>query len=83
MFRNITILILLFIFGTGGPVFAGFRCGPKLVTSGDTKVEVIGKCGEPTFAEITAVVSEGRYGSHLTYENRRDRVSQTIEISSK
>ena len=79
MFRNIMILILLFVVGTGGTAFAGFRCGPKLVTIGDTKVEVIGKCGEPTFAETTAVVSGDRYGSNLSYGKTRDRVTQTIE----
>ena len=79
MFRHITILILLFFVGTVGTSFAGFRCGPKLVTIGDTKVEVIGKCGDPTFTETTAVVSEGSYRSNLPHGKTRDRVTQTIE----
>jgi len=74
-----TILILLFFVGTADTAVAAFRCGPKLVTIGDTKVDVLGKCGEPTFSEITSVVSEGRDEGRLPYGKTRDRVTQTIE----
>jgi hypothetical protein len=79
MFQIVTILILLFFVGTADTAVAAFRCGPKLVTIGDTKVEVLGKCGEPTFTEITSVVSEGGYRGHLPNGRTRDRVTQTIE----
>ena len=29
----------------------GMRCGNKLVVTGDTKLEVLKKCGEPDFSE--------------------------------
>jgi hypothetical protein len=40
---------LLFLFTSFS--LAGFRCGNKLVHEGDTKAEVIYKCGEPDFVE--------------------------------
>jgi Protein of unknown function (DUF2845) len=30
------------------PAHAAFRCGSHLITEGDTRSEVIAKCGEPT-----------------------------------
>jgi uncharacterized protein DUF2845 len=30
------------------PAHAAFRCGSHLVTEGDTRSEVVAKCGEPT-----------------------------------
>jgi len=79
MVKKTTIFILLFFMGGVGTAFAGFRCGPKLVTIGDTKVEVIGKCGEPTFTEITSVVTGGSYGRNLPYGKSYDRVTQAVE----
>jgi hypothetical protein len=79
MLRKMTILMLFFFIGTVGTAFAGFRCGPELVSIGDTKVEVLGKCGEPTFKEITSVVTGGSYGRNLPYGKSYDRVTQAVE----
>ena len=36
---------------TSSPAY-GFRCGTSLVQVGDTKLQVLQKCGEPTFKEL-------------------------------
>lgn len=46
----IFFLIIPIIFATAGPSFA-FRCGTSLVIEGDTKPEVIQKCGEPDYVD--------------------------------
>jgi len=38
-----------------------FRCGRKLVETGDTTVEVLGKCGEPTYREVVGTETRGGY----------------------
>lgn len=43
-------LIILTILVTAGTSFA-FRCGTSLVNDGDTKVEVVHKCGEPDYVD--------------------------------
>ena len=43
-----TSLLLLSVFVSWSAEAQTFRCGGKIVSTGDTKVDVIGKCGEPT-----------------------------------
>jgi len=38
----------------------GMRCGTKLVVAGDTKLEVLSKCGDPDFKETVAVVTKSK-----------------------
>jgi hypothetical protein len=46
----IVIIAILCIFRSVGAENA-FRCGTQLVSQGDTRAEVIQKCGEPTFVD--------------------------------
>jgi hypothetical protein len=46
----IALLSILCIFGSVGAASA-FRCGTQLVSEGDTRAEVIQKCGDPTFVD--------------------------------
>jgi hypothetical protein len=46
----IVIIAILCIFRSVGADNA-FRCGTQLVSQGDTRAEVIQKCGEPTFVD--------------------------------
>lgn len=41
--------------GAATPAAADLRCGTELVSPGDSKVEVIKKCGEPLLRETVAV----------------------------
>jgi len=55
----ILFVILLLAFG---PAEAdGFRCGTKLVKIGDTKAEVLSKCGEPDHIEVWEVERVKKY----------------------
>jgi hypothetical protein len=45
------LFIVLLLFGLSDVSIAGMRCGTKLVHEGDTKADVIHKCGEPSFVE--------------------------------
>lgn len=45
------LFITLLLFLLGGVSIAELRCGTKLVHEGDTKAQVIHKCGEPSFVE--------------------------------
>ncbi|MCX8011983.1 MAG: DUF2845 domain-containing protein [Desulfobacterota bacterium] len=54
--RRGKIVFLLLVFGIiiGNPIIAfpdSCRCGNKLVSIGDTKSEVLNKCGPPTWTE--------------------------------
>ena len=40
------IIVLLGLL-TASPAFAAFRCGSKIISEGDTRSEVVAKCGEP------------------------------------
>jgi hypothetical protein len=42
-------------------VFA-FQCGNRIVSTGDSKADVLIKCGEPTFKETTRVETTGTFG---------------------
>ena len=51
----------------------GMRCGTKLVVAGDTKLEVLKKCGEPDFTETIKMLKTSkevnlseRSGTNLT-----------------
>ena len=59
------LLVLLFLLYSGGQAFAAFRCGPNLILIGDDKEEVLLKCGEPSFSELSSLESGRRYGADL------------------
>jgi hypothetical protein len=44
-------LIAILCFVLNGTAFAAFRCGTHLIHEGDTKAEVIHKCGEPSHVD--------------------------------
>ena len=46
----IVIVAILCVFGSVDAA-AAFRCGNRLVSEGDTRAEVIQRCGEPTFVD--------------------------------
>ena len=46
----IVVVAISCVLGSVGAASA-FRCGTQLVSDGDTRAEVIQKCGEPTFVD--------------------------------
>ena len=50
-----------------------FRCGPDLVSIGDSKFEVHGKCGEPTAKEVIGDRVRGGFASTTREGDKRDR----------
>jgi Protein of unknown function (DUF2845) len=50
-------LVLVLALAAAAPAYA-FRCGTKLVTEGDTRSQVIAKCGEPTEVERRSTFRE-------------------------
>lgn len=62
----IFLTISLFIILCHVPVFAdSIRCGGKLVTTGESKFDVIKTCGEPLIREIIGVRTV-KYGASYT-----------------
>ena len=63
------------------------RCGNRLVQEGDTKLEVLSKCGEPTFSEGSGIIEQedeiataDRLNEKLLLIGRRQtRFSQPVE----
>jgi hypothetical protein len=53
-----TPLLLVLALAATAPAYASFRCGSKLVTEGDTRAQVVAKCGEPTEVEQRTVLRE-------------------------
>jgi hypothetical protein len=77
--KKIMLFILVLILFSSGNAFAAFRCGPELVTRGDDKMEVLLKCGEPSFSELTSLESGRRYGEDLTYGSSSRRTTYFVE----
>ncbi len=57
----LAIVIFLLSLACASPVIGSdtFRCGPEIVTRGETTVETIFSCGEPSFREILNSGYEG------------------------
>jgi hypothetical protein len=68
-FTSTAAVALLILYMVLTPALAdGMRCGTKLVVSGDTKLEVLKKCGEPDFKETIKLLKESKQ-VHLSDNN--------------
>lgn len=67
-----TALIVFLSFNT---CFADdyFRCGSNLIHIGDSKFQVLGKCGEPTAKEVVGDQVSGGFASTTRDRAREDR----------
>jgi hypothetical protein len=50
-----------------------------LITIGDDKMEVLLKCGEPSFSEMTSLESGRRYGEDLRFGSNSRRTTYFVE----
>ncbi len=48
----VVVLLLAFLFLTAEEGACAFWCGQRLVSEGDTKIEVLNKCGDPDWKEV-------------------------------
>ncbi|MDF1818719.1 MAG: DUF2845 domain-containing protein [Immundisolibacteraceae bacterium] len=55
MARRLGLMLLLTLIALPGQAM---RCGNRLVQKGDTKLEVVNKCGEPTFSEGSGIIEQ-------------------------
>jgi hypothetical protein len=71
MFRRIAILslltLILFPFWSGNPLAATFKCGTEIVRPGMTTMQVLLRCGPPSFKELKRVITEGTYGRRFPH----------------
>lgn len=67
------MVVAALLLGTGSLALA-MRCGSKVVSIGDSKGEVAAKCGEPTFSEVVAAVTDRSAGEGAVGE-----ITETIE----
>ena len=77
--KKLALFIVFFFLVSGGNALAAFQCGPELITRGDDKLEVLLKCGEPSFSEMTSLESGRRYGEDLTYGSSSRRTTYFVE----
>ncbi len=55
MAHRLGLILLLTLIALPGQAM---RCGNRLVQKGDTKLEVVNKCGEPTFSEGSGIIEQ-------------------------
>ena len=79
MIKRIALFTLIFILYSSGNAFAAFKCGQQLINIGDDKMEVLLKCGEPSFSEMTSLESGRRYGEDLRFGSNSRRTTYFVE----
>lgn len=70
--RSYSSLLMVFIIGLlflSPGIASAMRCGNQIVGEGDTKAEVLAKCGQPLLREYIGEDSEFNYG-YGTYSKR-------------
>ena len=73
--KKLILFTFLIIFSSFSISLSGssFRCGPNIVSVGDSKSEVLGKCGEPTSKEVTGDQVSGGFTSRTRDRATGDR----------
>lgn len=57
----ISVIMILLVSATVGWSAGSFKCGPRIVRTGDTTLDVLNACGEPTFREHVGTEYGGLY----------------------
>ena len=74
---EIVIIAILCVFGSVD-VASALRCGTQLVSEGDTRAEVIQKCGEPTFVDSwEEELVQRDFGAVPDYDPRTGRYGES------
>ena len=65
MLRTVTCLLTVAALGATTPAFAdAMRCGSRLVSEGETRSEVVAKCGEPADVQTRTILRRPHYDFH-------------------
>jgi hypothetical protein len=73
LFIFVGILLLVFASIANGD---SFRCGNRVVSTGDSKMEVISKCGPPDDSETVSYDTEGSVSSGGSVDLRTKKVDK-------
>lgn len=65
MKKFVVFLMVLFIGAAATVSGESFYCGSRVVSTGDTKIEVFSKCGSPDYEEMVAVETTGSVGARV------------------
>jgi hypothetical protein len=71
-------LILVILLGVTSAAY-GFRCGTQIVSVGDNKLQVLQKCGEPTYKEL--IKTDGFIVEKGYYDCGSQKFIQTLTFS--
>lgn len=80
-----SLLILVLIAFWNGDLLAGtFKCGTEIVRPGMTTMDVLLRCGPPSFKELKRVITEGSYGGRVPHgfphgSGGYSEVTETVE----
>ena len=76
--RTILCLTLAILLSLSSAAY-GFRCGTNLVSVGDNKLQVLQKCGEPTYKEL--IKTDGFIVEKWYYDCGSLRFIQTLTFA--
>jgi len=88
MGKRITLLslatLILLAFSSSHPKAATFKCGTEIVRPGMTTMQVLLRCGPPSFKELKRVITEGSYGRRFPHgfpegKGGYSEVTETVE----
>ena len=80
--RIIQVLLLSMLLVGTSPIYAdSMRCGTKLVDTGDTKADVLRRCGEPMLKEVLRSANTGnRFRSDSDIQSGENTDSDEIRF---
>ena len=77
--RTAVVLSLVILLGLSSAAY-GFRCGTNIVNVGDNKLQVLEKCGEPTYKEL--IKTDGFIVEKWYYDCGSLRFIETLTFSA-
>jgi len=74
--KHINLILFVFLCFAGTAEASSFRCGNKLIQTGDHKLDVLQKCGEPEYADQRL----GFRGSRFRYPRGTLEIDQYEQV---
>ncbi len=82
--RVIQVLMLFMLLTGAFSIYAdGMRCGTKLIDIGDTKADVLMRCGEPMLKEVLNSESTGKFRSESYTQSGENTDRGEIRLYNK
>lgn len=81
---SILLTLLLLALWSGHLKASSFKCGTEIVRPGMTTMQVLLRCGPPSFKELKKVITEGTYGRRFPHGFSQEKeayseVTETVE----